>query len=140
MDFHYEFEVTFGDSDPAGIAYYPRILDFCHRAFEAFFAASAAESYAFAFMKNNLGFPTVAIDAQFKAPMRYGDRIRLKMNVGALSAKSVTFVYEFRRIDGTLCAVIRNTTVAIDRLTFKSVPIPERYRSAFERYLVESNN
>jgi len=131
----HELEITFGDADPAGIAYYPRILDFCHRAFETFMRATTGTDYAATYLREDLGFPTVSLHADFKAPMRFGDRIAVDVAVAELSARSVTFEYRFTRAgDGTLCAVVRNVAVAVGRQSFKPVAIPERYAAAFRAH------
>lgn len=135
MAVRHEFQITFGDADPAGIAYYPRILDFCHRAFEVFFEKALGECYADIFMKQNVGYPTVKLNAEFRAPMRFGDRMAVEVSIGSIGAKSVLFHYHFIRIaDGTSCATIENLTVAADRIQFKSVPIPANHRAAFEAH------
>lgn len=135
MTVRHELEITFGDADPAGIAYYPRILDFCHRAFETFFAKAVGEPYAETFLQRNLGFPTVSLDATFTAPMRFGDRIAVDVSIAALSRRSVTLEYRFTRLpDGTACATVKNVVVAVDRATFRSTAIPERYAAAFRAH------
>ncbi|MBL8692732.1 MAG: acyl-CoA thioesterase [Planctomycetes bacterium] len=137
---HY-WDVTFGDADPAGIAYYPRILDACHRAFETFFAQAVKEPYAQTFLREDVGFPTVSLTAEFRSPMRFGDRMRIEVDVSALSARSVTFRYRFtRESDGIHCATIRNVTVAIARGRFAAVSIPSRYREVFQSHLHEQGD
>lgn len=137
MTIRYELNITFGDADPAGIAYYPRILDFCHRAFETFFEKALGENYADVFMKQNVGYPTVHLDADFRAPMRFGDRMAVDVSICEISGRTVTFQYQFTRIsDGTHCATIRNKAVAADRLLFKSVAIPPRHEAIFRAHWI----
>jgi 4-hydroxybenzoyl-CoA thioesterase len=138
VKFEHRFEVTFGDADAAGIAYYPRILDYCHRAFERFFAEAVGEPYARVYLVNNIGFPTVGLEASFKAPMRFGDAMTAAVSIDKFSERSVSFRYEFRRADGTLCAVITNAAVAVDRVSFKPVAIPAAHKAAFEKYLTDA--
>jgi 4-hydroxybenzoyl-CoA thioesterase len=131
----HELEVTFADADPAGIAYYPRILDYCHRAFETFFAHGVGETYAKTFLREGIGFPTVALQAEFREPMRFGERIGVDVSVQALSSRSVTFEYRFTRLpEEALCATVRNVAVAVDRQSFRPIEIPERYAAAFRRH------
>ena len=137
MTVQHELEITFGDADPAGIAYYPRILDFCHRAFEAFFEKAVGEPYATTFLTHNIGYPTVALSAEFGAPMRFGERIVVSVSIEKVTTKSVTFVYAFRRAkDGVLCATVRNIAASTSRETFRAVPIPERHARAFRGHLI----
>lgn len=134
MKFEHAFEVAFGDADPAGIAYYPRILDSCHRVFERFFAEAVGEPYASVYNVKNVGFPTIQLDAEFRAPMRFGDAVTATLTVDRISARTVTFRYEFQRADGVICAVIRNTAVAVDRPSFRSIEIPDAYAAVFRKY------
>ncbi len=135
MTLRVRFEIAFGDADPAGIAYYPRILDLCHRAFERFFAEAVGEPYAETFLRRGIGFPTVALASEFRAPMRFGDAVDVDVDIGKVSTRSVEFVYRFTRAgDGVRCATVRNTTVAVDRASFQAVAIPERYRRVFEAH------
>ncbi len=135
------WDVTFSEADPAGIAYYPRILDACHRAFESFFDQAVKEPYAVTFTVHQIGFPTVALKAEFKAPMRFGDRMRIEVLVTGLSARTVTFTYRFiRTADGIECARIENTTVAMHRSRFVAIPIPDSYRAVFEQHKVCSDD
>jgi 4-hydroxybenzoyl-CoA thioesterase len=136
MSIRHEVEIGFGDADPAGIAYYPRILDLCHRAFEALFADAAGAPYATTFLREGIGFPTVALQAEFRAPMRFGERVCVEARVAEVTARSVAFEYRFVRVgDGTICATARNVAVAVNRQTFAPVPIPEPLAAALRRHV-----
>lgn len=135
MVVRHEFSITFRDADPAGIAFYPRIAGFCHLAFEIFFEKTLGENYAQIFMQQNVGYPTVKLDMEFKAPMRFGDSMAADIEVAQLADRTVTFQYQFiRRSDGVLCATARNLTVCADRIQFKSRVIPENHARVFREH------
>lgn len=141
MTIRYELQVAFGDADPAGIAYYPRILDYCHRAFEHFFTIALHKEYAVIFMQQNVGYPTVHLDAEFRAPMRFGDRLAVDIQIAELGSRTVTFQYEFTRVaDGVHCATIKNKAVVADRLKFKSTEMPPEHRAAFVKHRIAAGN
>ena len=66
-------KIRFDDVDGAGIVYYPQFFHLCHAAFEDFFDSVAPISYPDLISKRRRGFPTVALESQFIAPLAYGD-------------------------------------------------------------------
>ena len=69
MSFSTRIVVRFGETDPAGLVYYPRLFHYCHVAFEEFFAARTGRTYAELLARERLGFPTVNAQAEFFAPL-----------------------------------------------------------------------
>ena len=53
--FHTQLDVRFGDVDPAGIAYYPKIFDFIHQAFESLWALHVGKRYYHLVSEDRLG-------------------------------------------------------------------------------------
>jgi 4-hydroxybenzoyl-CoA thioesterase len=131
-------KIRFDDVDGAGIVYYPRFLHLCHAAFEDFFDAAAPFSYPELISKKRLGFPTVHIDADFKAPLSYGDVAIVTLAVQEVGRSSVKTKYEIRRKrDSALSFDATITTVLIDLDTQKSLPLTDELRAVFSSYLVK---
>jgi YbgC/YbaW family acyl-CoA thioester hydrolase len=129
-------KIRFDDVDGAGIVYYPQFFRLCHAAFEDFFDTAAPVSYPELVRERRLGFPTVHIQSQFKAPLAYGDVAVVELTVKHLGKTSLTFGYDIRRKrDGVLCfhAEIKTVLVDIDKL--KPIAISEEFRSIFNRFL-----
>ena len=130
--------VRFGDADPAGLVYYPVIFHYFHAAMEEFFAARCGISYARLMAEERLGFPTVRVEAEFFAPLFYGDEVDVEVSVSRVGTSSVTFEYAARRAaDGMLCARSRQVQAAMHLDTRRAVPVPERLRRAFASSPVE---
>lgn len=126
--------VRFGDTDPAGLVYYPVLFHYCHVAMEEFFAARCEAPYHRLVAEERLGFPTVNARAEFFAPFVYGDVAEVEVTVGAVGRSSATFEYRLRRAaDGLLCASATLVHVSTDLDARRAVPIPERLRAAFAR-------
>jgi 4-hydroxybenzoyl-CoA thioesterase len=121
--------VRFGDLDSAGIAYYPRIVDFLTRAFEDFFAGHVGKSFP-EVLASGLGFPTVKLDMEFLAPVRHGDSVLVKVAADHVGRSSVRMLYE-GSVAGRPVFRAHNTVVAVDKATFRSVPLPEWLRERF---------
>ena len=129
-------KIRFDDVDGAGIVYYPQFFHLCHAAFEDFFDDAAHISYPELISKKRLGFPTVSVKSDFKAPLVYGDTAIIKLGIKNIGKSSLIFSYRIRRKrDGVLCFTADVATVAVSLETMKSVRIPDEYRNLFENFL-----
>ena len=133
MPFHFDHPVRYGSIDFARIVYYPQFLHFCHITMEEMFRAVVGVSYPDALQKEGVGYPTVKSEAAFMKPVAYGEVLRLSMATERLGTSSVDFVYRgHRSSDGELAFEVKNVQVAVDMAAWKSVPIPDHHRKAFE--------
>ncbi len=136
MAFTSLLKIRFDDVDGAGIVYYPQFFHLCHKAFEDFFDDAASVSYPQLINEQRRGFPTVAIQSEFTAPLRYGDIALVKLAINKIGHTSATFDYEIRRKqDSKLCFSARITKVFMDLEKNKVLPIPEEMRSLLESIL-----
>lgn len=129
-------KIRFDDVDGAGIVYYPQFFHLCHKAFEDFFDESADASYPELIRKRRVGFPTVAIQSEFHAPLAYGDVAVVELTVLEIGNTSVKLGYDIRRrADGQLCfnADITNVLVGLDDL--QPLRIESDLRAVFENLL-----
>ena len=129
-----EFDVRFGDIDHAHVMYYPRFFHYFHQAFERWFDEALGVSYPELVNEHNIGFPSVKVETEFLAPLRYGDRVAIGIEIADVGRKSLTLRYTATRLpDSVVSARARITTVAIDD-SFQSVAIPDAWRARFEKY------
>ncbi len=124
--------VRFGDVDPAGIAYYPRINNFIHEAFENLWEEYIGERYYLLIQEKRIAFPMVHTEIDFKAPLRFGDRPVIKVTCFHIGRSSLGIRYIFD-VNGTVCVDAKTKTTCIDADKLKSQPIPNEYRKALER-------
>ncbi|MEE9268632.1 MAG: thioesterase family protein [Candidatus Krumholzibacteria bacterium] len=130
-----EFTIRFGEVDHARVVYYPRFFHYFHRTFEDWFGDALGISYREIIVERNIGFPAVRIETQFKSPLRFGERIRVELELVRVGKKSITIRYTITRVaDGVLATTAEITTVAIDNDTFKAISIPDDLRERFERF------
>ena len=129
-----QLDVRFGDVDPAGIAYYPRIFEFIHQATEALWDVHVGRRYFYLLSEERLGFPLVHSEVEFKHPLNFGDRPIVKVTVFKVGATSLGLRYKFT-VDEVECVDARMTVVcvALDGLAPKA--IPPAYREKFEELL-----
>jgi len=129
-------KIRFDDVDGAGIVYYPKFFHLCHSAFEDFFDTAAPISYPELIRDRRLGFPTVAIESSFQAPLEYGDTAIVKVSVERVGNSSVDFAYSIRRRrDGIRCFKAKVTTVLIDLDSQKPQPLTPELRTILEQSL-----
>ncbi len=134
MFFQTRIRVRFGDADPAGLVYYPRIFHYFHIALEEYFAARCGIPYHRLMSDERIGFPTVNAQAEFFIPLVYGDEVDLEIYVSKIGRTSATFEYAARRAgDKALCARSTQVQVCMNLDTRRAVPIPDKYRKAFEQ-------
>jgi YbgC/YbaW family acyl-CoA thioester hydrolase len=125
--------VRFGDLDPAGIAYYPNLVNFLHESFEDFCAGHVGRPYPELY-REGIGFPSVKIEMEFLAPVRYGDHVDVDVTVEHLGRSSVRIRYEASVKDRPVFRA-RNTSVAVDMATFRPMDLPPWLRRRFEAAL-----
>jgi len=132
MVFSTRIAVNFGDTDPAGLVYFPNIFHYCHIAMERFFQEVCSVSYSNLTGEQHVGFPTVRIDGEFKTPLRYGDEIEITMTVSKVGTKSLSLSYKFTNSEGLLCAEVSQVVVAMDLSDHSSIAIPDYIRRALQ--------
>lgn len=128
-------KVRFNEVDAAGIVFYPRFFDYFHMAFEDFFGAATDVPYPVWIRDRHIGWPSVHIEADYRAPLRYGDALTIELGFRALGRSSFVCVYRARG-EATLYAEAEITVVTTDLKEMRSLPIPQEVRRALERYLV----
>jgi 4-hydroxybenzoyl-CoA thioesterase len=136
--FSVTFPVRFADVDHAGIVYYPRFYHYFHVAFEEFFRARmSSEAYVDLIDRRRIGFPAVRTECDYRAPLRFGDLVRVEMGIARLGARSIRFAYRALRAEGrsgpagevaaegiVVCAVT-------DLAQFRAIDIPDDLRTLF---------
>lgn len=137
MAFEYAFPVRFADVDHAGIVYYPRFFHYFHVAFEELFRARlGARAYVDMLDRDRIGFPAVHAEADYAAPLRFGDTATVALSVVRIGGTSITFRYQVRNGD-VVCATGRVVTAVVDLDRMAPRPVPDNIR-ALVADLVES--
>lgn len=139
MAFVHTLPVRFDDVDFARVVYYPKLFGYTHQTFEEFFAREVGTPYAQVLIDRKVGFPTVHAEADFRAPLRFGDLCRVELSCEKVGQRSMTCRYQlFKEGADGLCAELRIVTAAIDMDSFESVEVPVDLREAFARHALPS--
>lgn len=131
-----DIKVRFSDVDFAQIVYYPRFYHYFHVAFEELFERRLGLRYSQVMMDQNVGYPSVHTECDYRAPLRFGDVVRMQVTCARLGTKSVTLRYKGTRIEDDVVSVEgKVTTACVDMRDFTSRPIPPEHRVMFEAML-----
>ncbi len=137
MTFAVTLPVRFADCDPAGIAYFPRLLALVDAAIEDWTAATLGIDRRAFHLDRRLGLPTVSLETRFRAPARLGDRLRLTVAVEAIGHSSIRLAVT-ADVAGTTCLETRLVQVLTDLDSMQSRPWPAAWRAALDRHLPET--
>jgi len=94
--------VRFGETDMAGIVFYPNFFAYFDIATQALFAGGPIDLPA-QMKSGGFGFPIVESGAKFLGPLFYDDEITIVTRVAELRTRSLRLEHEVRRGDA-LCA------------------------------------
>ena len=136
MSFAIEFPVRFQDADPAGVLFFGRIYDYCHQAYEEFWDSEGVDKTRF-FSGADYLVPIVHSRADYRAPIRHGQRIRVRIAVARVGRASFTLAYDVTTLDGESRAAVSTVHAFVNRATMKPIPIPEPLRGILRRHLVQ---
>ncbi len=137
MAFRLTKKIRFGDIDAAGIAYYPKIVDYFHLALEEFFAAEVGLPYAEVITEQRIGFPTVHLQVDFQRPLSYGDEVDILVSVERCGESSVTWSYVIE-LDGATCVLASVTTVTVNLDNLRPVDTPEAIREVLQGFVAQA--
>jgi acyl-CoA thioester hydrolase len=113
-----EIIVRFNEADPLGIVWHGHYVRYFEDAREDFGKLHGI-SYL-DFYRNSLAVPVVAIQCDFKKPLRYGDTIIVVTKYINTKAAKLNFNYQiFDSLNGTQIATGSSTQVFVDAKTFE---------------------
>ncbi len=128
-----EIRVRFGETDPYGVAYFAAILDYFKRGLDEFLRARGLSPDAvYRNRKKQFGFPIIATQCRYRAPVRFDDPLTLSTRIVRLEEKGATFGFSlFRLLEGkdVLAAEGKISCRSIDA-SWKPIPIPKELRKA----------
>ena len=133
--FTFTTPVRFADVDHAGIVYYPRFFHLFHLAFEELWRQRiGARAYLDILDRRRIGFPAVRAEADYRAPLRFGDTAEIEVTVPRLGGKSITFRYRVHRaaeppVERVLAAEGQVVCAVTDLTHFVAVAIPDDVRA-----------
>ncbi|MEX3016777.1 acyl-CoA thioesterase [Gymnodinialimonas hymeniacidonis] len=133
--FVHDIRVTWGDCDPAQIAYTARLPWFALDAINAWWATHYADAGWYEMeLDKNVGTPFVRMEMDFRSPVTPRHILKCHTWPSALGTKSITFRVDGVQ-DGTTCFEGAFTCVFIIADQFKSRPAPDDIRTLVEAHI-----
>lgn len=137
MTFTHEVTVRFNEVDRAGIAFFGRVFEWCHEAYEELFATAGLRIRDM-FEKESWAMPLVHAEADYRRPMRLGDRLAIEVRLERLGRRSLSLAYTVRGAEGgapdedvRATARLVHAFVELDR--FAPREVPDKVRDALAR-------
>jgi len=118
-------KIHFSECDPAGIVFYPQYFVMFNNLLERWFDELLPEGFAGYILENRFGFPTVRLEAEFKAVSRMGDEVQLELQVERIGSKSVTLRQRCISTHGELRMQVIQTYVTTSLETHRAIAIPD---------------
>ncbi|MCR9244396.1 MAG: acyl-CoA thioesterase [bacterium] len=140
MTFRTRLRYRFGDIDEAGIAYYPKLLHYFHCAFEDWWSDGLGYPYPKFLQGDKLGLPAVRLEADFFAPIRYGDEPWVWVAILRLGRSSVDFGFWMTVGDDAQprCRA-KITTALVDMDKLVGTPLPADWRERFAPHVIDAD-
>lgn len=135
MSFSVRFPVRFQDVDAGGVLFFGRIYDYCHHAYEEFWGAEGVDRAHF-FAGADFLVPIAHSEADYRRPIRHGDRIDVRIDVTRVGRASFTLRYHVTGPEGDLRVEASTVHAFVDRGTMKPIPIPDPLRAILLRHLL----
>ena len=135
MSFTIAFPVRFQDVDAGGVLFFGRIYDYCHQAYEEFWGSEGIDRAHF-FAGEEYLVPIAHSEADYRRPIRHGDRIDVRIDVTRVGRASFTLRYHVTGVDGDLRVEASTVHAFVDRRSMRPIPISESLRGILLRHLL----
>jgi len=130
--YEYEWKCQWGNADPMGIAYYPRLIDANHQAGEEFMAEQGIAYWDIP-EEYGIHLPIVEQGTEFKKPVEVGDVLTIAVEP-ELGTKSMRLTFTATHEDGAPAFEGHEQHVAVSTETDQSVEVPDGIREALSEF------
>ena len=136
MSFEMEIPVRFQDVDAGGVLFFARIYDYCHQVYEELWGAEGVDRARF-FAGPDTLVPIAHSEADYRTPIRHGERIRVRLDVAKVGRASFALRYRVTGPDAVLRVEASTVHAFVNRASMKPIPIPDPLRAILLRHLVQ---
>ena len=121
--FQIPVDVRFQDIDAAGIVFFARIFDYAHFAYERFLA-HVGFPLPTVLREGQFAAPLRHAEADYRAPIRYGDELRIELVLALVTDSELTLGFRVVRGDGKVCAVVQTVHTFVSPEDFQRRAVP----------------
>jgi 4-hydroxybenzoyl-CoA thioesterase len=128
--------ILWGDSDPAGILYTPRVFHYALETVEEWLIEMFAHTSMT--LRDNLKIdtPTVKISCEFMFPMKTSEYIDISLEIKKLGNASLNYVFDGFDTKENHCFHVDQVVCFVDADSFKAITIPIEFREKIEAYQI----
>lgn len=127
MPFRIERKIHFPETDAAGIVFFANYLKFCHEAYEDALDLAGIGLMDFFSATGNI-VPVTSSNAEYRRPLRMGDRIAIQVTPERTGPDSYAVHYELFKL-GTvekLAAKVRIDHICLDGKSWERQALPPK--------------
>lgn len=132
MGFEYHTRVRFSEVDQAGVVYFSRIYEYCHRAFEELLRAAEMPLEGL-LHQVGWGMPLVHSEADYHRPLRLGDALTIEVTVPERSDRRVSFGFRVLGEDGKVRARVKHVHACVSMADFRPREVPSAFIDGLAR-------
>jgi 4-hydroxybenzoyl-CoA thioesterase len=128
--------IKWGECDPAGIVYTPRILDYAMEAVEAWYRDALGVPWVELNANRRLGSPMVHASIDFKKPVRPDRALHVHLRIAALGRSTIAFDIVGENDAAEPHFHVRMKACIVDLRDYRPTAIPPAFRAKAEAYLM----
>lgn len=130
--------MRFEEVDAAQIVFFPRILSYGHEAL-AKLMDGLPGGYAELIVQRRIGLPMVHLEVDFTAPLRFGDVVRVELEVTRVGRSSCALRTNLTRThDGAKVATITFVCVVTNLSPLGAIEVPDDIRRVLDAHVVQA--
>ncbi|HSC85651.1 MAG TPA: thioesterase family protein [Polyangiaceae bacterium] len=122
-----EIQVRFQDVDAAGVAYFARVFDYLHAAYEGLLE-SVGEPLPAVLAERRWAAPLRHAELDYFLPLRFGDRLTVHVALAHVEPTEITFGYRLEDAEGRVAAVGQTVHTFVDPKTWQRCELPSALR------------
>lgn len=131
------YPLRFGQCDPAGIAFFPRLVEMVSWVVEDWFGEALDDSFRDMHVARRHGIPAASISVDFVGPAQLGDAVAFSLVVEAIGRTSIRLRIDARADRGpVLGATLTVVYCDLSENKPRPIPVPEPLRSRITRFRV----
>ncbi|MGI9199437.1 MAG: acyl-CoA thioesterase [Woeseiaceae bacterium] len=131
--FVHERTILFGECDPAGILYTPRICEFVVESALLFLTKILEEPFERYIFSQSMSLPARNLDVDFLKPLTWDDEIKLYASVAEVRTHAYTIEISALNEQGQTAFTGKLTQVCVSTVEKGVAQVPEKLRTALEQ-------
>lgn len=130
-----KYKVGFSDCDPAGIVFYSKIFEFCHKVYEELiYSFGIEENY---WSNQTYTVPIISASGRYLKPIKYYEEIIIRLFIKEIKNSSFESYYEVYK-GKELSAVVNTIHVFISPENWNKIEIPFHIKNKLAMHIMKT--